>query len=123
MIYASTVDLDEAYQVGCKAVEIAASGQNGFMATTLRKPGKPYAVTFEQVPLEQVANSERHFPAHWITDSRVDVTDDFLRYAQPLIGSGWPEIPMENGLQRFARFKPIFADTKLPVYIPQTYRK
>jgi 6-phosphofructokinase 1 len=123
MIYASTVDLDEAYQVGCKAVEIAASGQNGFMATTLRQPGEPYAVTFEQVPLEQVANSERHFPANWITDSRVDVTDDFLRYAQPLIGSGWPEIPMENGIQRFARFKPIFADTKLPVYIPQTYRK
>jgi len=123
MIYASTVDLDEAYHVGHKAVEIAAAGENGYMATTLRQTGNGYTVTFDKVPLEQVANSERHFPAHWIAENRVDVTDDFLCYAQPLIGEDWPEIPMENGIQRYARFKPIFADQKLPAYIPQTYRK
>ncbi len=123
MICASTVDLDEAYQVGRKAAEIAAAGESGYMATMLRQPGSSYRVTFGKVPLEQVANSERHFPAHWIAPSRVDVTDDFLQYAQPLIGGGWPEIPLENGLQRFARFEPIFADQELPAYIPQTYRK
>lgn len=32
---------------------------------------------------------------------RLDVTDEFLRYAQPLIGDGWPAIAIENGLQRF----------------------
>ncbi len=41
----------------------------------------------------------------------------------PLIGEDWPDIPMENGIQRYARFKPIFADQKLPSYTPQTYRK
>ena len=123
MIYASNVDLDEAYQVGQKAAEIAMSGQNGFMATILREPGDEYRVRFDQVPLEQVANSERHFPAHWIADNRVDVTDDFLRYAQPLIGGGWPEIPLEDGIQRYARFAPIFAERTLPAYVPQTYRK
>ncbi len=81
MIYASTVDLDEAYHVGHKAVEIAAAGENGYMATTLRQPGNGYKVTFDKVPLEQVANSERHFPAQWIAENRVDVTDDFLHYA------------------------------------------
>jgi 6-phosphofructokinase len=123
MIYASTVDLDEAYQVGRKAVEIAAAGENGFMATTLRAPGEPYRVWFDKVPLEQVANSERHFPAHWIAENRVDVTDDFLRYAQPLIGTAWTDIPLENGIQRYARFAPVFAEQKLPAYVPQTYRK
>jgi 6-phosphofructokinase 1 len=123
MIYASTVDLDEAYQVGCKAVEIAASGENGYMATILREPGAAYRVRFEKVPLEQVANSERHFPAPWIAGNRADVTDDFLRYAQPLIGTEWPLIPLENGIERYARFKPIFAAQKLPAYVPQSYRQ
>ncbi len=122
MIYASTVDLDEAYLVGRKAVDIAVKGENGFMATTLRQPGPIYHVRYDQVPLEAVANSERKFPAHWIAANKVDVTDDFIRYAQPLIGSEWPAIPVVNGLQRFAQIDPIFADQKLPAYIPQNYR-
>lgn len=123
MINASTVDLDEAYMVGCKAVEIAASGENGFMATILRQPGDLYAVTFDKVPLEVVANSERKFPASWISESRVDVTDDFLSYAQPLIGHDWPAVPLVNGIQRFARLEKIFARQVLPAYVPQNYRK
>jgi len=122
MIYASVTDLDEAYRVGHKAVEIAAAGENGYMATMLRQPGATYRVEYAKVPLEQVANSERHFPANWIAPNRVDVTDDFLRYAQPLIGTEWPAIPLENGLQRYARFEPVFADSKLPAYVPQNYR-
>jgi hypothetical protein len=51
------------------------------------------------------------------------VTDDFLRYAQPLIGTEWPQIPLENGIQRYARLAPIFAEQKLSAYVPQTYRK
>ncbi|HML21080.1 MAG TPA: diphosphate--fructose-6-phosphate 1-phosphotransferase [Aggregatilinea sp.] len=123
MIYASTVDLDEAYHVGCKAVEIAASGANGFMATILRAPGSIYTVTFDKVPLEQVANSERSFPANWIASDRLDVTDDFVAYARPLIGDDWPAIPVVDGRQRFARFERIFAPQTLPAYVPQTYRK
>jgi 6-phosphofructokinase 1 len=122
MICASTVDLDEAYLVGRKAIEIAANGENGYMATTLRQPGDIYHVRFDKVPLEQVANSERKFPAAWIAESKVDVTDDFVRYAQPLIGGDWPAIPVVNGLQRFARLEKRFAPQKLPPYIPQNYR-
>jgi len=123
MLYASTVDLDEAYMVGRKAVEIAAAGDNGFMATTLRQPGDIYTPTFDQVPLEQVANSERKFPAAWISESKVDVTDDFVRYARPLIGHDWPAIPLVNGIQRFARLEHVFARQVLPSYVPQNYRK
>ncbi len=122
IIYASTVDLDEAYLVGRKAVELAAGGENGMMATLLRQPGSVYHVRYDKVPLDEVANSERTFPAAWISPDKIDVTDDFVQYARPLIGSDWPSVPQVNGLQRFARLDPRFADQKLPVYIPQNYR-
>ena len=122
MLYASIVDLDEAYRVGRKAAEIAASREHGYMATILRQPGDLYAPTFDKVPLEQVANSERAFPAAWLDASKVDVTDDFVRYAQPLIGGETPAIPMVDGIQRFARMEPIFAAQTLPAYVPQNYR-
>jgi 6-phosphofructokinase len=120
--YASVVDLDEAYRVGQKAVEIAASGENGYMATILRKPGIIYNVEYDKVPLEAVANSERTFPTNWIAPGKFDVTDDFIRYAKPLIGEDWASVPVIDGRQRFTRFKPIFADAKLTPYIPQALR-
>jgi len=122
IIYASTVDLEEAYKVGQKAVQIAVEEGSGYMATILRDPGPVYHVRYDKVPLEVVANSERAFPEAWIAPSRTDVTDDFVRYARPLIGDDWPSVPLAGGLQRFARLKPIFAEKKLPSYVPQAYR-
>jgi 6-phosphofructokinase len=122
MIYASTVDLAEAYRVGQKAVQIAVEDGSGYMSTLVREPGPLYDVRYDQVPLELVANSERSFPKAWITQNRLDVTDDFVRYAQPLIGDGWPPVPLVNGLQRFARLQPVFAETRLPRYVPQANR-
>ena len=78
IIYASTIDLDEAYKVGQKAVEIAMNEGNGWMATILREPGFIYNVKFDKVPLEKVALSERFFPDKWISKNRFDVTDEFL---------------------------------------------
>lgn len=121
MVYASMVDLDEAYQVGRHAVEIARNDGNGWMSTILREPGKKYAVRYDKVPLELVANSERSFPRHWLSDNKVDVTDEFLDYAFPLIGTDWVQVPLENGLQRFACFKPVFAEKKCPEYTPEAY--
>jgi len=129
IIYASTVDLEEAYQVGRQAVLIAAQEGSGYMATILREPGprmssiRIYRVRYDKVPLEVVANSERAFPEAWIAPSRTDVTDDFVHYARPLIGDDWPSVPLVNGLQRFARFEPIFAAQRLPAYVPQAYRQ
>lgn len=122
MIYASTVDLEEAYRVGQKAAQLAAEEGSGFMSTILREPGAIYNVRYDKVPLELVANSERSFPAEWITEGGLDVTDEFIAYARPLIGEGWPSIPMVNGLQRFARLQSIFAETKMPAYVPQAAR-
>ncbi|MCH2115556.1 MAG: diphosphate--fructose-6-phosphate 1-phosphotransferase [Pirellulales bacterium] len=120
--YASTVDLDEAYSSGVKAVELAAAGQSGFMATLLRSQGPSYEVTFDKVPLSLVANSERSFPADWITENGLDVTDGFVEYCRPLIGDKMVTLPMEAGRQRLARIQPIFAEQRLKHYIPQADR-
>jgi 6-phosphofructokinase 1 len=122
--YASTVDLDEAYNVGRHAVAIAASGENGWMATILRDHAAPaYAVRYDRAPLAEVAAKDRSFPAHWIAPSKTDVTDDFLRYARPLIGDDWVSVPLVDGLARFARINTAaLAPRKLPPYVPQTYR-
>jgi len=121
--YASIVDLDEAYRVGQKAVEIALHDGNGWMATILREPGFIYNVRYDKVPLEKVALSERTFPEKWISKNRYDVTDEFLEYARPLVGEDWPSVPMINGRQRFARLNRKFADKKLPIYKLEAYHK
>jgi len=122
--YASVVDLQEAYGVGCHAVEVARKDGNGWMATILRdRSGTGYSVHYDKVPLEKVANSERFFPRHWLAPSRIDVTDEFISYAQPLIGEDWVSVPMVKGLPRFARISLKHARRKLADYVPQTYRK
>lgn len=119
MIYASTVDLTEAYKIGQNAVVIAVEHGSGFMSTILRRPGPVYSVDYDKVPLKTVANSERIFPEKWLAANRVDVTDEFISYAKPLIGEEWVSVPLIGGLQRFSRLKKIFAKKKLPVYMPQ----
>lgn len=120
--YASEVDLDEAYEVGVKALELAANGQSGFMSTILRRPGPMYGVTYDKVPLAEVANSERTFPEKWITKNGIDVSDEFLDYCRPLVGETMISLPMENGRQRLARIKSLFAEQKLAKYVPQADR-
>jgi 6-phosphofructokinase 1 len=121
-IYASTVDLEEAYQVACHCATIARDAGSGWMGTILREPGDAYRVRYEKAALREVANSERAFPEAWISRSGYDVTDEFVRYAQPLIGDQWPSIPLVGGLQRFARLAPILAEKRLPGYVPHAYR-
>jgi len=123
MAYASGVDLDEAYRVGQKAALLAADGQSGQMATILRGEGPVYNVRYDKVPLAEVANSERTFPTHWISEDGTDVTDDFVNYARPLIGDDWVSIPLVDGRIRLAQFAPIFVDQKLSSYIPQADRE
>ena len=121
--YASTVDLEEAYRAGQTAAHLAAAGETGHMATLLRQPGPAYGIRYDKVPLADVANSERCFPADWIADSGYDVTDAFLRYAQPLVGAGMLSLPMIDGRQRLAQLAPRYADQRLQSYTPQADRR
>ncbi len=111
--YASEIDKEEAYQTGAYAAKIALSGENGFMSTIVRNSGAPYKVNFNKISLDIVANSERKFPREWITPNRVDVTDEFIDWALPLIGSPLPQL---------AKFKDIFVPKKCEEYIPMEDR-
>ena len=122
-IMASTVDIAEAYQLGQHAVQIARKNGSGFMSTLVRQPGDAYRVTYGQAPLEQMANSERRFPPTWLTASRSDVADAFVRYARPLIGDGYPSIPLVAGLPRFVDLDAVYAQQKLELYVPVNYRQ
>lgn len=120
---ASKVDVAEAREVGAHAVEVALKDGTGWMSTILRAPGATYKARYDKVDLETVANSARFLPSSWITKDGLDVTDDFIRYAAPLIGDGDPEAPTEGGLQRFARLDIKFVGKKCPAYVPVRFRK
>ncbi|MCC7087249.1 MAG: diphosphate--fructose-6-phosphate 1-phosphotransferase [Pirellulales bacterium] len=123
MAYASTVDLEEAYRSGQMSALLAARGEGGYMSTILRTPGPIYAAKYDKVPLEKVAAADRSFPKQWIAANGYDVTDDFARYAKPLVGEDMVTLPMIDGRQRMTRFEPIYAEQKLPKYVPQGDRK
>jgi 6-phosphofructokinase 1 len=120
--YASTVDIAEAREVARHAVSVALHDGTGWMATILRVPGPAYKAHYDKVHLQTVANSSRFLPASWISKNGLDVTDDFVRYAAPLIGERDPEIPRERGLQRFARLDIRFIPKKCPSYTPVRFR-
>ena len=121
-IFASRVDIEEAYRVGRKAVEIAVTDGSGWMATILREQGDRYKADYQKVHLHEVANSQRYLPPGWIDSSGIDVTDDFIRYAAPLIEGGWPATELDGALQRFARIEVSFVEKLLDTYIPVQLR-
>ncbi len=109
----SEVDLEEAYQVGVNAARIALTGETGFMSTIIREPGSKYKVTYGCVPLKVVANAERRFPSQWISSDKVDVTDDFIKWATPLLGG---DLPL------FANFQDISVPKVCGEYLPYGFR-
>ncbi len=119
---ASKVDREEAFLVARHAVEVALKDGSGWMSTIERKPGDVYEAYYDKVALTTVANSVREVPSDWITEDGFDVTDDFVKYAKPLIGEEWAEVPLENGIQRFARFEKVFAEKRCKEYVPMMYR-
>ncbi len=122
ILYASPVDLQEAYEVGRVGVELAARGVSGVMVTIRRAPGPVYRPDYGMVHLSEVAGKDRPFPNHWIAPSKTDVTDEFERYARPLLGEDLVSVPIIEGRLRFARLHPIFAGKKLPSYVPAAHR-
>jgi len=95
---ASKTDVDEAFMCGYKAVEAALGGESGKMITMKRN--SEYSISFESIDIKAVANGEKKMPAEFISGSGNDVTDDFLRYATPLI-LGECDVTYKNGLPEF----------------------
>lgn len=82
----SEVDLKEAVRCGEEAVEYALAGMNRVMVTMQRKSDDPYVVEYAPFDVSKIANREKPVPREWITPDGTDLTEDFIRYARPLIG-------------------------------------
>jgi len=82
----SDVDQHEAREVGEKAVQFALwHDLDG--SVTIQRTGS-YAVDYQLAPLEEIAAKTRTMPGEFINDKGNDVTDAFLFYVRPLLGSG-----------------------------------
>jgi 6-phosphofructokinase 1 len=86
-ILASPVDLEEAYMVGQAAVEAIIEGPGGQMVTLVRESNQPYRCTTGLAPLAKVAQAERKVPPEFINREGNFVTEAFLHYLRPLVGS------------------------------------
>ncbi|MBT6406299.1 MAG: 6-phosphofructokinase [Rhodospirillaceae bacterium] len=85
----SDVDQREAREVGEKAVQYAHWGDVDGSVTILRSGF--YSVEYPLHPLEAVAGKTKVMPDEFIAPSGHDVTNDFLMYLRPLLGSGMPD--------------------------------
>ena len=97
----SKTDLDEADHSGAFAVNAALNGETGKMISFVRTNTSPYELSFSTADVNIICNQEKAVPLSWITKDSSDVTDEFIRYAAPLI-QGSVDVPTENGLPLFA---------------------
>jgi len=109
---ASAVDVQHAYAVGRKAVELALEGHTAIMTTIVRESDNPYRWSIGQVPLEQVANQEKMMPREFITEDGFGITQACRRYLEPLIvGEDYP--PYLDGLPRYGGLRNVAVSPRL----------
>jgi len=83
-------DAREAREVGEKAVQFA-MWDNVDGSVVIRRPVLNYSVDYELVDITKVAGKTRHMPDNFINADGNGVTQDFLNYCRPLLGSSLPE--------------------------------
>ncbi len=82
---ASLTDINEAFQAGSDAVKAADEGKTGMMITLDRNGDDPYQCGTSAYDIHAIANVERKVPDEWITEDGTGLTDDYEKYARPLI--------------------------------------
>ena len=82
---ASRTDLDEAFELGRAGVRAALDGQTAKMCALTRVSDEPYRTKTELLDVAEIANKVKPVPRAWISADGMDVTEDFERYARPLI--------------------------------------
>lgn len=93
-------DLDEAIEAGSYGVISALNGHTGQMVAFKRISESPYRLICTLEDVDNICNREKTVPLSWIADNKADVTQDFIRYTQPLI-MGNVVVPIENGIPKF----------------------
>ena len=105
---ASQTDIDEAFCAGKTAVEEMLKGTTDKMVGFACDRTNGYKCEMKLFDLSDCANFEKKFPREWINAAGNNVTEEFAKYALPLI-QGETKLEKEDGLPRFARLKKVFA--------------
>lgn len=114
---ASRTDVEQAYAVGRRAVELALDGENAVMPTIERTADAPYAWRVGTAPLAQVANTERKMPRDFITEDGYGITEAAKRYLRPLIeGEDYPAY--QGGLPVYATLRNTPVPRRLADFTP-----
>jgi 6-phosphofructokinase len=109
---ASKTDVEQAYALGKKAVELALKGENAVMPTVDRVSDKPYKWKIGVAQLSKVANVEKMMPRDFITKDGFGITDKCRTYLAPLIkGEDYP--PFKDGLPQYVQLKNLAVTKKL----------
>ena len=108
---ASKTDVEETFQAGKEAVKAAVNGETDKMVCYARKEGDAYECEYKLLPLELAANTEKTVPLEWIINNGTGISDQFVKYAMPLI-QGEIDMIKENGLPRFAKLNKVLVEKK-----------
>ena len=110
---ASKVDVEETFRAGREAVKAAVRGTTDKMVVYKRSEDKNgnYKCKYSLVNLKLAANTEKTVPLEWITNNGTYVSDEFVKYALPLI-QGESKAPLVDGLPRFAKLKKVLVNKK-----------
>lgn len=100
--FASLADLNDSVKIGTAGALAALDGKNGIVMGFSRKSDDTFDVVENNV--SDVANLEKKVPDKFISHNENDVTEEFVRYCQPLI-MGEPEIITENGIPKHISLK------------------
>jgi 6-phosphofructokinase 1 len=112
---ASKTDVEQAYAVGKRAVELALKGANAVMPTIERVSDAPYRWKIGVADLADVANVEKFMPRDFISDDGFGITEKCRRYLAPLIADeDYPAY--RHGLPVYATLKNVAVAQKLPAF-------
>ncbi len=99
---ASKTDFEAAIAVGRQAVRMARAGTGEVMLTLLRSSGNPPRFRVGSVPLAEVANRERRFPADFMSADGYGISPRARLHLSPLIaGEAYP--PYRHGVPDYCR--------------------
>ena len=88
----SDVDQREAREAGERAAQFAHDGEGDGSVTLHRTgEGENYGSEFKLSPLQDVAGKTKVMADEFIAKDAPDVTEAFVEYLKPLLGSGMPE--------------------------------
>lgn len=103
--FASKQDINEAVATGAAAVKAAFNGRTAEMSVIRRIfDNSEYVYSVETADIKSIANIEKTVPSEWIVNDNTYVSDEFIKYARPLI-MGEMNIIYKNGLPMHLKIK------------------